>query len=493
MRRVATLLLPLLAAVVLAATAAAPAPAAMGTPRVVGGGAAASADAPWQALVLPGPYVCGGSILDATHVVTAAHCVYDEDAMRVIAPSTVIVRAGILNATTDVGQQRTVSAISLDPDYAPDLQTSDVAILTLSTPLTLDGTSVQSIGLTDVGWRPVPGVTNLQLSGWGATAARSPAEDPDTSDATDQLQVAKTLHATDACSSVYSPFDDNLLLCAGQTGLDACQGDSGGPLAFHDTSGWKLAGIVTGGAGCAWDGYPGYYARVSAPPIHAFLASLGVGYALGDPVFTRPPALQGAAQAGGTLTCAPGTVDHAYTYAVGFTSGGSVIATGSRLGLGARDVGASISCLVVAYGLTGTVEARTAPVVVTAAPPAPEPPAPPSDTAAPVARVLTLRCAKGVCVLTVRVDDPAPSNGVAGVDARVQTVYRSTCRAKGAHKARRCTKTVLRRLRAVRTAINTYKITTPRLRRGTQRFTLYGVDVRGHRQARATTVTKTTR
>ena len=51
---------------------------------VVGGTSAGASDVPWQALVLiwPDPssnsaYLCGGSILDATHILTAAHCVFD--------------------------------------------------------------------------------------------------------------------------------------------------------------------------------------------------------------------------------------------------------------------------------------------------------------------------------------------------------------------------------------------------------------------------------
>ena len=68
-----------------------------GSPRVVGGSPATTTDAPWQALVLPDGYLCGGAILDATHVVTAAHCVYDDEDQAILAPSTITVHAGITN------------------------------------------------------------------------------------------------------------------------------------------------------------------------------------------------------------------------------------------------------------------------------------------------------------------------------------------------------------------------------------------------------------
>ena len=64
----------------LPAAAGAQAPA----PRIIGGTNVAIADHPYQAyvevdLALGVTSVCGGSIRDATHVVTAAHCVVDNE------------------------------------------------------------------------------------------------------------------------------------------------------------------------------------------------------------------------------------------------------------------------------------------------------------------------------------------------------------------------------------------------------------------------------
>jgi secreted trypsin-like serine protease len=504
MRRVlAPVVAPLALLLMLAGPSAAPAAPVSnnvvgGSPRVVGGTQATSTDAPWQALVLPEGHLCGGAILDATHVVTAAHCVFDEDDQAVIAPSAVTVHAGITDRF-EAGQHPTVAAVSVDPDYDPEQQTSDVAILTLATPLTFSGT-VQAIALTDVGYRPDQGDA-LRLSGWGSEVARPPSDTTSTPHAVDDLKVA-TIFPSGECATVYSPFPDSLLLCAGQAGTDACQGDSGGPLAVQTGGVWQLAGIVTGGAGCAWNHYPGYYARVANPGIHGYLADRGAGHTLQDPTVVSPPTITGDAVPGGKLTCDVGTWQNAHSYEVAFVRGSTVIAYGSTMAVLGSHVGASITCVVEAYGLTGTAEATSSPVTVTAPPvpprtitvtlSAPNAAAVPSpDAAAPKVRVTKLRCARRVCTLDVRVDDPAPSAGIEGVEARVTTRYRATCVKH--HKRRRCTKSVKRNLRTVATGAGTYRVVTPKLHRGTQTFRLLATDRSGHRQAKATTVKKATR
>ena len=63
-------------ALVLAALAAAAAGAQTARPRIIGGSDVPISKFPFQVAVFgTAAYICGGSIRDATHVITAAHCV----------------------------------------------------------------------------------------------------------------------------------------------------------------------------------------------------------------------------------------------------------------------------------------------------------------------------------------------------------------------------------------------------------------------------------
>ena len=130
-------------AVVVSAGAASPAV------RVVGGTAIQIQSAPWAVFVAyyPGGDTqtqCTGSVLDASTILTAAHCLYGPTG-TLAQPAQVSVEAGVSNyaapAATDAEQDRVVSSFRIHPGYVfqetglPD----DLAVLTLSTPLDLSG------------------------------------------------------------------------------------------------------------------------------------------------------------------------------------------------------------------------------------------------------------------------------------------------------------------------------------------------------------------
>jgi hypothetical protein len=454
-RSIPLLLAALLALALAPAAQASPNPVPRAHTSVVGGRDALATEVPWQALVLiwasqTEVYICGGTIVDPTHVVTAAHCVTDttDDGTTTVASAGDIdVYAGLRNFSdaderplpAGVQYARPTAAPSVNPNWAPESvnMAGDSALLTV-TPMDLSGPYAQAIAPAPTGFLPMNN-SNLLLSGWGTTTAYEPdAPNGNPGRTPDRLQVNDhvPMRSTTCATKYHSQFNGNTQICAGSPGNDSCQGDSGGPLTQQYNGSFVLVGIVSWGFGCASSrDLPGVYTRVQAASTDALIASFGPTATVNDnSTQSQPPTTA-------TPTSAP-------------------------------------------------VPPAIPPTVTLTPPPVPAP----VDSAAPTTKLVHASCSTKTreCTLTVRVVDPQPSGGVKGVQGTVTTSYKSTCTVKGKRKA--CTKTVAaKHLTAKAIGVDTYKIVTPRLRAGKQAFALYGIDVAGHRQAKATRLTKTTR
>jgi secreted trypsin-like serine protease len=474
--------------------------AATMTARIVGGSSAAANQVPWQALVLPTGFLCGGSVLDATHIITAAHCVYD--GADITPPSAITVRAGTLHAEqayASEGQTRSVTAVAVDPDYDPKTFNNDAAVLTLSQPLDVSGPAVQAIPLVDADFQtPSIGTGDFMVSGWGTTSVVEPGK-PNSSKASPVLKRA-IVHSAGECTN-YIGYNPAVQVCAGEANNDACQGDSGGPLAIQVGPIWKLAGIVSAGAGCAWAGYPGLYTRVGNPAIRSFLTDRSNDpTANPKPVNQAAPTITGTAKAGARIYCSSGTWTGARWLSYRFVADGQTLADSvSEVALGQSAAGSSVRCEVTAKSLGGETVAVSDPVMI--APPdlttgspdaisAPLTTPTSSEHVPPVVKLKSARCARTSCVVYLTVTDPAPSSGIVRAEGKVVTSYRTWCRSSRTRKRTRCTKTQTRTLVSVVAAPGLYRLTTPRLKSGRRTFTLTAVDSAGNRPAKATTVTR---
>jgi hypothetical protein len=248
---------------------------------IVGGAPVGVSAAPWQvALVDTSHYggpaqFCGGSIVDPTHVVTAAHCLGDPDSWSA---------DEVYAATTKLSEPQQISAVSdrqVHPSYGMPPYANDVAVLTLATPLTLDGTAARAVELASSA--PDEGAA-VTVSGWGDTSNLQGLYP-------NQLR-AVTVHTVGdtACATAYGGgFSTSVMLCAGEPtgGRDSCAGDSGGPLVNEGTN--VLVGIVSFGYQCAQAGYPGIYTEVSATTIRSFVEGVVVSAPV-PPAPSDPPA-----------------------------------------------------------------------------------------------------------------------------------------------------------------------------------------------------------
>ncbi|MFJ8003946.1 S1 family peptidase [Streptomyces fagopyri] len=236
------------AAAAAAATALLCAPGAVAAPRPIVGGTTTTTTAyPFMMQITDASQnqFCGGTLVAANKVVTAAHCMTGETT------SSVRVVGGRTYLTGTNGTVSKVSRIWVDPGYTDATNGDDVAVLTLSTPMSYTPASYVAATSTGV----YAAGTTARIVGWGTTSENGGSSD--------QLRTATVPIVSDAgCRSSYgSDYLASDMVCAGYTngGTDTCQGDSGGPLLI----GGVLAGITSWGNGCAEAGYPGVYTRLT--------------------------------------------------------------------------------------------------------------------------------------------------------------------------------------------------------------------------------------
>jgi V8-like Glu-specific endopeptidase len=227
--------------------------------EIVGGTNTTIAENPWQVSLQDGSFhFCGGSIINENWILTAQHCVNSNGSIS--KPGRVV--AGITKVSgSSAGQIRTVAEVVVYPGYVDANVGKDAALLRLSSPLDLSGSSVKAIPLATAsdGAAGFPSTgSSVRVTGWGTL--RSGGSSPDT------LQTVDVAVLTNAQAQSSYPQEKISAdqLAAAAAGKDSCQGDSGGPLTALRNGTRVLTGIVSWGYGCADAKYPGMYARVSS-------------------------------------------------------------------------------------------------------------------------------------------------------------------------------------------------------------------------------------
>lgn len=228
--------------------------------RIVGGTPATASDNPFQVGLLmksqPDSFkaqFCGGTLIGATVVVTAAHC------SDFVTASQVQVLTGT-RKLDGTGTRTDVASIKIHQNWNPDTFDNDVAVWRLSTAVT---------GITFATLASAEAAAGVQLlaSGWGTLS--SGGQRP-----VDLMKVPVPVVQLSNCNDADSYDGDitNQMFCAGQDvgGKDTCQGDSGGPLTGGANNG-VLNGIVSWGRGCALPNFFGVYTKVANPSIRQFI------------------------------------------------------------------------------------------------------------------------------------------------------------------------------------------------------------------------------
>ncbi|KAI9553936.1 hypothetical protein GHT06_019207 [Daphnia sinensis] len=226
--------------------------------RIVGGTEAVENSWPGiVALRKNGTFICGGSLLSRTKILTAAHCI------ATISPRDVkllTVDLGIHVLLNQAAVTRKVKRMTRHRRFNARTFYSDIAILTLETPVEYSET-ISPVCLPSADSDDKYVDRDVTIIGWG-----SPIEGGFQSHVLRQVTVQVMSNAK--CQKFYAGKDKifDHMMCAAAPGKDSCQGDSGGPLLVQSSPGstWIQAGVVSWGIGCARREYPGVFIRVSS-------------------------------------------------------------------------------------------------------------------------------------------------------------------------------------------------------------------------------------
>ena len=241
------------------------------TPRIIGGDDAANGEYPFMAaLVSPitaaanrdsdfDTQFCGGSIIAARWILTAAHCVTEGGGLIDLADIAVITGVTVLDDAAGSAPRTAVTAIIRHPAYNDGTLANDVALLQLAADVATD--SDFTLYRSNILPAPVLG-TDLTAIGWGAV-------DNVPNFVPELQEVVLDFIPFAACNEAiyYDGELDPGMTCAGFLAgppRDSCGGDSGGPLVYDIGGIWHQVGITSFGDNlCADEFKPGVYAEVS--------------------------------------------------------------------------------------------------------------------------------------------------------------------------------------------------------------------------------------
>ncbi|KAI9504363.1 trypsin-like cysteine/serine peptidase domain-containing protein [Coemansia spiralis] len=213
--------------------------------RIVGGTQVATNKYPFAVHLLMTlgmeQYMCGGALIDAAYVVTAAHCTVNTNTNSVADATQMSVCYGSNSLSKQ--QCTTARQIYVHPDYNSETLTNDIAVIQIS-PLTL-GKSVNTVNIYT---GKLPEKTQLTTMGWGLTQSNNSNSIPDMLMSVD-IEVGDS--GVCATSTPNYRSADGPEVCAQNNltpGKDSCEGDSGSPtiLANNGTTA-QLVAVTSSG------------------------------------------------------------------------------------------------------------------------------------------------------------------------------------------------------------------------------------------------------
>ncbi|KAL9904805.1 uncharacterized protein ACN427_005901 isoform 2-T3 [Glossina fuscipes fuscipes] len=223
---------------------------------------------PWHVAILKKDpkesiYACGATLIDAQHVITAAHCIKSQNGFDLRA------RLGEWDVNHDVEFfphiERDIVSVHIHPEYYAGTLDNDLAILKLDHPIDFSKNPHISPACLPEKFSDFTG-SRCWTTGWGKDAFGEQGKYQNILKEVD-VPILSHHQCENQLRNTRLGYNYKLnpgFLCAGgEEGKDACKGDGGGPLVCERNGIWKVIGVVSWGIGCGQVNVPGVYVRVA--------------------------------------------------------------------------------------------------------------------------------------------------------------------------------------------------------------------------------------